>query len=261
MSDTMSTSATTIDDVIDGLSDVVARATASGDRVGYFAALYRQVTIEVARSITRGEFDDGPRMSRFDAAFGNRYFAALDQWEHEAEPTGCWPTAFGHGTGRRCIIVQHLLLGVNAHINLDLAVAAAEIAPGDSIEALERDFFLINDILVNVLDRVQGALNGVSPLMRLLDVVGGRTDEQILDFSITRARAAAWDNARLLARMSEVERAEKIAALDARTERLARRVTRPYRLLQPAIEVVRLGERHDVATVIARLDTALDHHP
>jgi hypothetical protein len=37
-------------------------------------------------------------------------------------------------------VVQHVLLGMNAHINLDLGVAAAEVAPGPAIAGLRGDF-------------------------------------------------------------------------------------------------------------------------
>ena len=47
------------------------RAIERKDRVGYFAALYRQVTVEVRSAIHSGLFDDGPRMDRFDTLFGN----------------------------------------------------------------------------------------------------------------------------------------------------------------------------------------------
>ena len=42
----------------------------------------------------------------------------------------CWQVAFERGRTGDHVILQHLLLGINAHVNLDLAVAAAEIAPG-----------------------------------------------------------------------------------------------------------------------------------
>jgi hypothetical protein len=61
---------------------MVNGALRDGDRIGYFASLYRQVTVAIRAAIRTNEFDDGERMSRFDAAFGNRYFAALDAWSH-----------------------------------------------------------------------------------------------------------------------------------------------------------------------------------
>ena len=56
--------AETIDDVLRLLREVVDEAVDDGDRIGYFAALYRQVTVAVARAIDDGVFDDPERMSR-----------------------------------------------------------------------------------------------------------------------------------------------------------------------------------------------------
>ncbi|MFJ6676124.1 DUF5995 family protein [Actinosynnema sp. NPDC091369] len=85
-----------IDDVVDGLVAIVRNARRAGDRVGYFAALYRQVTVEVRAAIHDGLFDDGPRTDRFDTLFGNRYFDAHDAWRRDrSEPpsTGCGATS------------------------------------------------------------------------------------------------------------------------------------------------------------------------
>jgi hypothetical protein len=253
---------TTIDDVIAGLDALIARAVEEGDRIGYFACLYRHVTIEVQRAIERGEFEDDDRMCRFDAAFGNRYFGAVRRWHDDADrPADAWREAFRLHDDDGSVIVQHLLLGLNAHINLDLAVAAAEVAPGPAVVELERDFFLINDILVHVLDLVQESLNQVSPLMRLLDDVGGRTDEQILEFSIRRARREAWRNARILAEHPVEGWRPLVALLDDRATALARIVARPRWFLRPALDVVRRAERHEVGVVVERLAGALDPAP
>jgi hypothetical protein len=245
-----------IDAVIDNLTNIVNGALRDGDRIGYFASLYRQVTVEIREAIRANEFDDGERMSRFDAAFGNRYFDALDAWRRDQNGPNCWREAFRLLAEPDTIIIQHLLLGVNAHINLDLAIAAAATSPGDSIRSLERDFFLINDILVTVLGRIQNALSQVSPFMHLLDEFGGRTDETILDFNIRTARREAWQNALLLARQSDGQRAETIKRLDTRATLLAVLLARPGGLSRPVIELIRSSENPDVREVISHLDSA-----
>ncbi|MET1074030.1 MAG: DUF5995 family protein, partial [Umezawaea sp.] len=53
-----------IDDIVDGLAGIVREASRTGDRIGYFAALYRQVTVEVRTAIHGGLFEDGTRMDR-----------------------------------------------------------------------------------------------------------------------------------------------------------------------------------------------------
>ena len=58
---------------------------------------------------------------------------------------------------------------MNAHINLDLGIAAAEVAPGASIHALEQDFNLINEILCEMVDDVQDRLGKIWPAMRMID--------------------------------------------------------------------------------------------
>jgi hypothetical protein len=248
-----------IEQVVDGLKTVVSQSIEEESRAGYFASLYRQVTLEVQRAIERGEFEDGPRMSRFDAAFGNRYFAAIETWRGGGRPTRAWREAFGCCGREDAAIVQHLLLGVNAHINLDLAIAAAEVAPDpDSLEDLHSDYLHINEILANVLHRVQQALDEVSPLMRVLDDLGGRTDEQIIDFNIVHARDGAWTSAKTLVRADDAHRTEAIEQMDRRTRTLARIIAHPLGLGWPAIELIRRTEVHDVAEVIKHLDSAVD---
>ncbi|MFJ9247865.1 DUF5995 family protein [Streptomyces sp. NPDC101776] len=246
-----------IDEVVDGLAGIVREATRAGDRIGYFAALYRQVTVEIRKAIHEGQFEDGLRMDRFDTLFGNRYFAAHDAWLRDGSGPRCWRATFGLLADSDTVIVQHLILGVNAHINLDLAVAAAGTDPGKDIQALRHDFLLINDILARVVLAVQDSVDAVSPLLSLLDKVGGRTDEQILDFSIVQSRAEAWENAVLLAGQSESERAATIERLDIRAAVLARLIARPGALVRPALELIRHTESGDVAAVIAHLDSAV----
>ncbi|GAA4547362.1 DUF5995 family protein [Amycolatopsis samaneae] len=250
-----------IDEVVAALAGIVRDARAAGDRAGFFAALYRQVTVEVRAAIHSGQFDDGPRMDRFDTLFGNRYFDARDAWLRDRGGPRCWRTAFGLLPDRDTIIVQHLLLGVNAHINLDLAIAAADTCPGPAIHGLRRDFMLINDILARVVLAVQKAIDEVSPYLWLLDRLGGRTDERILDFSIRRARLEAWHNAVLLAGQRGADREATIDLLDVRTAVLARLIARPENLFRAAMEVIRSAEETDVSAVVTRLDHAFETHP
>ncbi|MER5475013.1 DUF5995 family protein [Streptomyces sp. NPDC002685] len=247
-----------IDDVVDRLARIVREAGRAGDRVGYFAALYRQVTVEVRTAIHGGRFDDGARMDRFDTFFGNRYFDAYDAWRRDHSGPRCWREAFRLLDDADTVIVQHLILGVNAHINLDLAIAAARTSPGEAIHALRRDFLLINDILARVVLVVQDSIGALSPLMSLLDQVGGRTDERILDFSVRRSREEAWHNAVLLAGQNEEEREATIERLDIRAAVLARLVTRPGGVVRPALQLIRRTESDDVPAVITHLNNAMN---
>ena len=143
--------ATNIDDVIKTLDLIIAEAKAkrdqyhTGDRIGLFAALYRQVTLKIKMGMESGYFDECDRMNRFAAKFANRYFTAIDTYKNGDKPTKSWKVAFEAALQPDFIIIQHLLLGVNAHINLDLGIVAAEICPGEKLQGFAGDFEKINN--------------------------------------------------------------------------------------------------------------------
>ena len=93
----------------------------------------------------------------------------------------------------------------------DLAVAAADVAPGNAIHGLQRDFDHINTILATQIDTVQNSIAAVSPLFGLIDRVGGDLDEAVTRFSIDKARDAAWEKAVILAGLDAAERQRTIA--------------------------------------------------
>jgi len=246
--------AETIDDVLALLREVVDESIATADRIGYFAALYRHVTGSVARAIDDGVFEDGERMSRLDAAFANRYFAALSEWQSDGQPNRSWRACFRACGHEDPVLVQHLVLGVNAHINLDLPIAAARLCPGDTIHELRTDFHLVNGLLAEGLAQLQVALADLSPLLGTLDVVLGRLDEEIVGFNITKARAEAWDSAVLLAHQPPDAQAAGEKMLDRYAHGLARIVLSPPFPLSSALDLLRATERTGVAGTIRRLD-------
>ena len=166
-------------------------------------------------------------MERFDVIFANRYLDALDCWRNSGEPSGCWATTFQATGSHWPLVIQHLLLGMNAHINLDLGIAAAETCPGAQLPELKSDFDEINRVLHEMVDDVQQRIALVSPWMGILDRIGGRGDEAIVNFSLIKARDAAWAFAERLARAEGECRGREIARGDRFAGWLGRRVRRP----------------------------------
>jgi hypothetical protein len=245
-----------IDGVLAALDGVVASARARSSRVGYFAALYRKVTARVQQGIAEGFFDDGPRMERLDVCFANRYLEALRTWEAGGRPTRCWEVAFAAGGERRPLVLQHLLLGINAHINLDLGVASAATAPAGALPGLRRDFDRINETLASMVGQVRRDLAEVSPWIGLADRVGGRTDDEVVRFSIEVARAEAWRFAAELAPLPSEGWAGPIGGRDTRVARLADRVLHPGPWVSAVLLVVRAREEQDVGRVLDVLERA-----
>jgi hypothetical protein len=192
-------SAQTIDSVIERLEDIIAWSYDCGSRIGFFPALYRKTTIEIKRGLGIGRFEDPERMEVLDIAFAGRYFEAFERHRQNEQPTRAWAYAFRMADHHAPSVMQHLLLGMNAHINLDLGISVADVAPAEALPGLKHDFNEINAVLGELIDRVQEDLASVFPAIHQLDDIGGALDEQMVRFSIKKARAAAWHKAELLA--------------------------------------------------------------
>jgi len=242
--------AKTIDEVIQQLEEIIDRSYWQKSRLGYFAALYRKVTIEVKKGIKSGFFEDGERMECFDVIFANRYLYALEQYQSNGELTRSWQLAFETSKHLWPLVLQHLLLGMNAHINLDLGIAAAKTSPKGAILDLKEDFNKINDILASLVDEVERKLAHIWPILKLLDHIGGRTDETLINFSMERARDQAWKLARDLAPLEQTDKMPKIAALDKDIVMLARKILNPGLIASATAMIIRLGERGSIPQII-----------
>jgi hypothetical protein len=236
----------TIDDVLAGLDRVIARALEDGDRAGYFAVLYRKVTAKVKEGIAAGFFDDPARMERLDVLFADRYLDAVAAARADEAVTDAWRLTFDAAARGRSLILQHLLVGINAHINLDLGVAAARCAPGAELPGLRRDYDRVNATLAAMIASVQEDLRQVSPWLGLLDRLGARTQSEVIRFSIVTARAGAWRFAERLAGTAEPRWDTMIVDRDRRVAAVGQRILRPGRWTGAGLWLVRLRERDDV---------------
>lgn len=253
MSDASAGELNDIDHVIARLDEIVDWAIREPNRIGYFAAMYRKVTVAVRDAIVAGEFDDGPRMARFDRIFAERFIDAFDTWRAGRQPTESWAVAFDSVERRRLLIVQHLLLGMNAHINLDLGIAAANVAPGDQITSLQGDFDRINSVLAGLVDGFEADVGALSPWIGWLDRIGGRAEEHVVRFSIDVARDEAWRFAGELAPLAPIDQAKAIARVDRTTAHLGRVIRRPGLFLPLGLLLIRSRESNDIAEVINHL--------
>lgn len=236
--------AMTLDDVLAQLDAIIARSRARESADGYFAALYREVTAAVKQRIADGYFEDAARMERLDVVFASRYLTAYDAFEAGRPASACWEVALRAGRTWRPIVLQHLLAGMNAHINLDLGIAAAEVAPGAAIGALRTDFDRINGVLGSLVNDVQVRLARVWPPLRRIDGLAGDADEAVANFSLGKARAYAWSLATGLAATPTAEaRAARIALADAFAAGLGQLILSPGMRGNAMLMAIRLSER------------------
>ena len=151
----------TIEQVISELDKIIYESEITKNPMGYFAVLYRIVTVKVKKGIENNLFDDGLRMEQLGIIFAKRYLDAYYSWQKNEPVTKSWQKAFELSTGYWPIVLQHLLIGMNAHINLDLGIAAAEVSRNKNLNDLENDFNKINEILSSLVYKVQNDLAAI----------------------------------------------------------------------------------------------------
>lgn len=191
----------TIDEVLVRLNGILDDALRQGARIGYFAALYERVTTNIRRALVAGNvFQDNARMERLDVVFANRFLDAWDAHTSGGTPSRSWQAAFALLDDPGPLVVQHLLVGMNAHINLDLGIAAATVAPTPAeLDALWPDFETINVVLARLVKVVEDELGQVSPRLERIEDIAPALEDRLFDFCIDAGRDVAWALAKELA--------------------------------------------------------------
>jgi len=244
-----------IDAVIDRLDEIIAEAIRLRSPAGYFPALYRRVTLSVKQGIASGKFEDPGRMEALDIHFACRYLEAWDQYRTGQPITRSWQAAFAATENWRYIVLQHLLLGMNAHISLDLGISAAAIAdPGNPL-SLKADFFTINRLLGNMIDDTQDRLTRFFIPLGLLDRLLGPVDESFSLFSIEYARDKAWTQALELMLAGRAQGGALIRKRDEKVAAFSGRLTRPPGwMVRQLLRTIRLSEKGNVVRRIRILN-------
>lgn len=243
-----------LNDITSRMEQIVAEAQQEGKRFGYFASLYLGMTHAVQRSLGTGKFNDDARMERLVVVFAQRYLDALDTWRRGVRPTESWNVAFYQGKLDQITVVQHLLLGMNAHINLDLGIAAQQIAPGSQLQSLQPDFDTINETIRSLFNGVKSKLRTLSAPLRFLDDLGGEHDDQIANFSIRVARDQAWQFALQLNALNAAEQVQAIRDRDAVIREFATRIVYPGWTADLVLKPIKWAEPSDVRRIISVLN-------
>jgi len=246
-----------IQDVVNQLAQIIEQSEATKNKAGFFAALYKRMTVAVMNSINTNQFDDGARMEKLDMIFAQRYLDAYSCFLSKQPCSNSWQFAFDCCMDNSLIVLQHLLLGINTHINLDLAIAAAEIAPGNSIHALQNDFNKINSLISSLTDDIQECLCEVWLPMRMLMKIANGKQMAVLNFSIDKAREASWSNAVMLANMNAEQKNIYIQQMDNVVKLLGEKIKSPDIATRFILEAIHVTEYDDVARTINLIDTTV----
>ena len=220
--------ANSINEVIHELDEIIAWSKLHQSRIGYFSVLYRRMTIAVQQGIANGAFEDGKRMEELDVTFANRYFEAWRAFSKKQPCSNAWCKVFAACDTDSQVVLQHLLLGINTHINLDLAIAASATAPGEKIHALKNDFEKINEVIASLTQTTQDSLVKIWFPLKILLMISNKRQDKILDFSISNARKISWANAVTLATLQGVKgHDDYILTIDKAVVVVSERIMKP----------------------------------
>lgn len=243
----------TIDEVISALDGIIEESIKHNDPAGYFAALYRKVTNKVKLGIEAGEFENSERMEILDVAFAKRYLEAYEAYHSQKPVTGSWKITFALSGQYSPIVLQHLLMGMNAHINLDLGIAAAEVASGNELADLEHDFNRINEILSSLVHEVEENLSSIWPALKFILKWTGKIDDYLVDFSMKLARDGAWKFANQYHAVPDSEKEAAIEARDLKVAANAKVILKPGLIAKLVLGLIRITEFGAVSDKIRKM--------
>jgi hypothetical protein len=221
----------TLDDVVLGLSRLEAELRERKDRRCIFLTLYRVVSTEMKRQVAAGAFEDPEWVHRYAVGFANLYREAFEAYEsgQRNNVPRSWRLGFDAAVSGRTLVLQDVFLGVNAHVNHDLAYALFSVSIDPDRAKRYRDHSAVNRVLGSVTERATAQLASLyAPGLTALDDCAGELDEMLSLFSLEVARESAWESALGLANArGEIERGVVMKLVGSRAAVMARLLLAP----------------------------------
>ncbi|MCL4265150.1 MAG: hypothetical protein KJ069_18180 [Anaerolineae bacterium] len=189
------------DPLTDVMQEKIDNWQQAKDRRAVFLQCYRAMTANTLAAVADGRFQDPIWVAGLLNRFADYYFVALDAYDTgQSGASSVWQYTLDAARQKKANVLQHLFLGVNAHINYDLALTLYDVLHEEwpSLTPAERDgryrdYCLINDIIAETIDQVQDeVVKRESPLLALVDWLGGRMDEFVVVEMLTGWREEVW---------------------------------------------------------------------
>ncbi|HEY9854720.1 MAG TPA: DUF5995 family protein [Stenomitos sp.] len=195
-----------LDKAIERLEGIERDLIARHDPRAVFVTTYLMQTRTTAEALQKpGSFEDPEFMNRLALRFVQYFLDAYDNYEqgNRDKVPAPWQHAFDLATSGSSLVMEDLILGINAHINYDLPRALTVV--GGHTPAQQRDFEKYNQVLFANIQPVKEAIIdrytnkaldvkwlGVADKLSLkLDDVAAETTFKII-------RNQAWDQSQRL---------------------------------------------------------------
>lgn len=245
----------TIEEVLQKLDSIIIWCKENKSPAGYFACTYRIMTAQVLKGIQQKKFEDNSRMTLLDLAFAQRYLEAWENYSSGKKCTNAWYIAFEATKNKDLLILQHIFLGMNAHINLDLGISAASIMPSRKINPLKKDFENINNVIASINQKVQNSLNQICYPVELIDQLSNGKDNAILDFAISKARETSWATAVIASNTPNFLREQVINIVDYAATKVATQILNPKIMTPALLKELKKCESSDIVKNIEILES------
>jgi len=185
-----------VGEVIERLEALESALRDRSDRRAVFLTVYSRMTRAIRAGVDSGRFGDPEWMRRYTIAFADYYrraFLAFERGRLGGVPAP-WRVAFDTAVSGSGLVVQDAFLGINAHINYDLALTLCDVGIDPDRPAKRADHRAVDGVLRRLVDAQQEALVEIYDASGVADVDAalGRFDEAFALLGMTEGREQAW---------------------------------------------------------------------
>jgi len=193
-----------VDDALERLRRLESLLAARGDRRAVFLTVYSRMTERIRDRIDRGGFSDPAWLRDYTTTFADDYRRAFLAFERGEESVpDPWRLAFGTARRGDALVVEDAFLGINAHINYDLALTLRDVGIDPDRGRKRADHRAVGEVLSGLVDAQQAALADVyAPGIDDIDAAFAGIDERLSLFALTEGRKQAW---RVAVVLSDIE--------------------------------------------------------
>lgn len=184
-----------VDDVLDRLRRLENVLVDTSDRRAIFLTIYTEMTATTIDEIRADTFTNARWMEGYLVRFAEYYRQAFIEYEQGTVETipDPWIVAFGTSVRGDALIMQDALLGINAHINYDLALTLSDIGIDPHRDTKYADHCRINTILQQLVTVQQELLSErYAPGLARVGQQLGDLDTAGVTLGLRTAREKAW---------------------------------------------------------------------
>lgn len=204
--------------VIKKMEDIAQQWENQQDPRAIFLRCYSMMSANMLQALEDQRFQNTDWVSVLLHRFADYYFDALACFDCGEAVPAVWQHVHQLSTGKKLHVLQHLLLGVNAHINYDLVLTLNDVLEQDwkdlspeDRQSRYQDHVTVNTIIAETIDTVQDeVVEQYSPRMDLIDRIMGRLDEKLLVGLISRWRESVWKNAVHMLDCQDTQQKERV---------------------------------------------------